>query len=93
MGRDTLVTHAEAAPGVSSSMLGAWSAPTLDLQEHDQLEAAELPLLRMMEACAACLLNDWDAPVPTEPEWGQVPLSPPQSCAADKAELAGRFCI
>ena len=54
MGRDALNPSTEAAPGVSSSMLGAWSAPTLDLQEPDQLEAAELPPVGMMGACAAC---------------------------------------
>ena len=58
MDRDALNTRTEAAPGVSSSMLGAWSAPALDVEEHGQLEAAELPLLRKMEACAACMLDD-----------------------------------
>ena len=67
--------------------------PPLDLQGSDQLEAAKLPSLRMMEACAACLVNGRCAPMPTKPEWGMAPLLPSQSCTAGEAELAGWFCL
>ena len=104
MGRDAFDSPTEAAPGVSSSMLGSVQFqhhhvlqgqrggrtrfsrhtcrllgphPRLDLQGSDQLEAAKLPLPRMMEACAACLLNGLCAPMPTEPEWGMAPNAAP----------------